>query len=92
MRRRQEAACHVKKCQDIFGGGNQKLLGPSRLIKNTEEVLRSYSRSLQEAIKNDQELKFGTIFVQIHECGTAPRWTTQNSSNYYQELEKNREN
>ena len=35
------------------------------------------SRSLQEVIKNDQELKFGTIHVQIRESGTAPRWTTR---------------
>ena len=57
------------KCQELFEEKKKKKnLGPSRLIKNTEEVLRSYSRSLQEAIKNDQELKFGTIFVQIREC------------------------
>ena len=38
---------------------------------------KKLSRSLQDVIKNDQELKFGTILVQIREGGTAPRCTTR---------------
>ena len=78
---RSVTKCQMKKkCQDYFCifENFKKCLGPSR--------------SFQEVIKNDQELKFGTVLVQNSYSGTAPRWTTRIYSNYKQELDKNLEN
>ena len=65
-----------KKCQEYFW----KCQNISWSFPIDQEYWRSakkLSRSLQEVITNDQELKFGTILVQNSYSGTAPRWTTR---------------
>ena len=65
-----------KKCQEYFW----KFQNMSWSFPIDQEYWRSakkLSRSLQEVIKNDQELKFGRILVQNSYSGTAPRWTTR---------------
>ena len=68
MSSRSDKICQiVTNIFEIF----KKILGASRFIKNCQEVSRSCSRSLQEAIKKCQDLKFCTIRVELRESGTA---------------------
>ena len=77
LRRRQEAPRHVKNCHEVSKRRRsvknifenfKKNLGPSRSIKNTEEVLRSYqevSKKSLRMIKNLSSARFLFKFVKM---------------------------
>ena len=65
-----------KKCQEYFWKF-QKMSWSFPIDQEYWRSAKKLSRSLQEVIKNDQELKFGRILVHNSYNGTAPRWTTR---------------
>ena len=76
LRCRQEAPKHVKKCHKVSRRRSvknifenfKKILGPSRSIKNIEEVLRRYqevSKKSLRMIKNSSSARFLFKFVKV---------------------------